>query len=385
MDSLDQAQGDGLRSVAPHTELSLPPPVPRILSKKNPFLAVAMAGGVVCVTGAGGFIGSWIVKLLLARGYSVRGTSRRADDPKNAHLWALEGASERLAMVQADLLDRESLRAAFAGCLGVIHTASPMHDTPEEIIEPVITGTRNVVEVAADCGVRRVVLSSTIGTMYMDPRRDPDKPLDDSCWSDLEYCKRTKNWYCYAKTIAERGAWEAARARGLDLAVVIPVVVLGEMLQPGMNTSTLHILKYLTGEAKAYVNESHAYVHVRDAAEAHVRVLLAPGAGGRRYVCAERTLHRGELCRILADLFPEYPIPTRCKDEVNPPKKGYKFTNQPLKDLGINFTPVHEYLYEAVKSLQEKGFIQKASGIKELGKRGSPPQKSSVPLLVSKL
>jgi cinnamoyl-CoA reductase len=62
----------------------------------------------------------------------------------------------------------------------------------EEIIEPVITGTRNVVEVAADAGVRRVVLSSTIGTMYMNPNRDPDAPLDDSCWSDLEYCKKTK-------------------------------------------------------------------------------------------------------------------------------------------------------------------------------------------------
>jgi len=46
---------------------------------------------------------------------------------------------------------------------------------------------------------------------------------------------------------------------------------------------------------------------------------------------------------------------------VNPPKKGYKFTNQPLKDLGIRFTPAHEYLYEAVKSLQEKGFLPKAS------------------------
>jgi cinnamoyl-CoA reductase len=102
-----------------------------------------------------------------------------------------------------------------------------------------------------------------------------------------------------------------ARARGLDLAVVIPVVTLGELLQPSMNTSTLHILKYLTGRAKTYVNESHAYVHVRDAAEAHIRVLLTPDAGGRRYVCAERTLHRGELCRILAGLFPEYPIPTR--------------------------------------------------------------------------
>jgi cinnamoyl-CoA reductase len=54
----------------------------------------------------------------------------------------------------------------------------------------------------------------------------------------------------------------------------------------------------------------------------------------------------------------------RCKDEVNPPKKGYKFTNQPLKDLGIKFAHVHEYLYEAVKSLQNKGFIKKISDTK---------------------
>uniref|UniRef100_J3LA76 NAD-dependent epimerase/dehydratase domain-containing protein n=1 Tax=Oryza brachyantha TaxID=4533 RepID=J3LA76_ORYBR len=328
---------------------------------------------VVCVTGAGGFIGSWIVKLLLARGYAVRGTSRRADDPKkNAHLRELDGAAERLTMVRVDLLDRASLRAAFDGCDGVIHTASPMHDIPEEIIEPVITGTLNVVEVAADAGVRRVVYCSTIGTMYMDPNRDPDALLDESCWSDLDYCKNTKHWYCYAKTIAEKRAWEAATARGLDLAAVIPVMVLGELLQPEMNTSTTHILKYLTGEATTYVNASHAYVHVGDPPAARGGVRGAPGAGGRRYVCAERTLHRGELCRILADLFPEYPVPTRCRDEVNPPKKGYKFTNQPLKDLGVKFRPVHQYLYEAVKSLEEKGFIKKTSNTKALHVQSSP-------------
>jgi hypothetical protein len=54
----------------------------------------------------------------------------------------------------------------------------------------------------------------------------------------------------------------------------------------------------------------------------------------------------------------------RCKDEVNPPKNGYKFTNQPLKDLGMKFTPVHEYLHEAVRSLQDKGFIRKPSDTK---------------------
>lgn len=53
-----------------------------------------------------------------------------AADPKNAHLWALDGAAERLTMLQVDLLDRASLRAAFRGCDGVIHTASPMHDNP---------------------------------------------------------------------------------------------------------------------------------------------------------------------------------------------------------------------------------------------------------------
>ncbi|KAG2648977.1 cinnamoyl-CoA reductase 1-like [Panicum virgatum] len=339
----------------------------------------------VCVTGAGGFIGSWIVKLLLDRGYAVRGTTRRADDPKNANLWALDGAAERLTMLQVDLLDRASLRAAFDGCDGVIHTASPMHGNPEEIIEPIIAGARNVVEAAADAGVRRLVISSTIGTMYMNPHRDPDAPLEEWSWSDLEHCKKTANWYCYAKTIMEQSAWQAARARGLDLAVVIPVVVLGELMQPSMNTSNLHILKYLTGQAKDYVNESHAYVNVKDAAEAHVRVLEAPGAGGHRYVCAERTLHRGELCRILAQLFPEYPIPTRCKDEVNPPKKGYKFTNQPLKDLGIRFTPTHEYLYEAVKSLQEKGFLPKASVTEVTESSSSPPQKLRLTTLISKL
>jgi cinnamoyl-CoA reductase len=185
-----------------------------------------------------------------------------------------------------------------------------------------------------------------------------------------------QNWYCYAKTVAEHGAWEVARKRGVDLTVVNPVLVLGPLLQPTVNASTDHVMKYLTGSAKTYVNAAQAYVHVKDVAEAHVRVYEAPDAHGR-YICAESTLHRGDLCRILAKLFPAYPIPTkyvrstskiyiqnqtqrfsrRCKDEVNPPVKGYMFSNQRLKDLGMEFVPVLQCLYETVKSLQEKGML----------------------------
>ncbi|CAN6210209.1 unnamed protein product [Urochloa humidicola] len=318
--------------------------------------ALSGHGRTVCVTGAGGFIASWLVKRLLEKGYTVRGTVRNPVDPKNDHLRALDGAAERLILLRADLLDPDSLLEAFSGCEGVFHAASPVTDDPEKMIEPAIRGTRYVITAAADTGVKRVVFTSSIGTVYMNPYRDTNKPVDDTCWSDLEYCKKTENWYCYAKTVAEQGAWEVARKRGLDLIVVNPVLVLGPLLQPTVNASTDHVMKYLTGSAKTYVNAAQAYVHVMDVAEAHVRVYEEPSAHGR-YICAESTLHRGELCRILAKLFPEYPIPTKCKDEENPPVIGYKFSNQRLKDLGMEFVPVLQCLYETVKSLQEKGML----------------------------
>jgi cinnamoyl-CoA reductase len=60
------------------------------------------------------------------------------------------------------------------------------------MIEPAIRGTRYVITAAADTGVKRVVFTSSIGTVYMNPYRDPNMPVDDTCWSDFEYCKRTE-------------------------------------------------------------------------------------------------------------------------------------------------------------------------------------------------
>ncbi|XP_062155841.1 cinnamoyl-CoA reductase 1-like [Alnus glutinosa] len=314
------------------------------------------SGLTVCVTGAGGFIASWIVKLLLEKGYTVKGTLRNPDDPKNAHLKELEGAQERLTLWKTDLLDYESLKVAIDGCDGVIHTASPVTDDPELMVEPAVDGTKNVIIAAAEAKLRRVVFTSSIGAVYMDPNRGPDVVVDESCWSDLEFCKNTKNWYCYGKAVAEQAAWEVAKEKGVDLVVVNPVLVLGPLLQPNVNASVVHVLKYLTGSAKTYANSVQAYVHVRDVALAHILVLETPSASGR-YLCAESVLHRGDVVQILAKLFPEYPIPTKCSDEKNPRAKPYTFSNQKLKELGLEFTPVKQCLYETVKSLQEKGVL----------------------------
>ncbi|KAH9620129.1 hypothetical protein KSS87_001273 [Heliosperma pusillum] len=313
-------------------------------------------GQTVCVTGAGGFIASWLVKLLLEKGYTVIGTVRNPDDPKNGHLRGMEGAKERLILCKADLEDFESLKAAINGCHGVFHTASPVTDDPEQMLDPAVNGTENVIIAAADAKVKRVVFTSSIGAIYMNPNRSPDKVVDESCWSDLDYCKNTKNWYCYGKTVAEQAAWATAKELGVDLVVVNPVLVVGPLLQPNVNASTIHILKYLTGSAKTYANSVQLYVHVREVALAHILVYENPLANGR-YICAESALHRGEVCDILAKFFPEYPIPTKCSDEVSPRAQPYKFTNQKVKDLGLEFTGVKQCLYETVKCLQEMGHL----------------------------
>lgn len=310
----------------------------------------------VCVTGAGGFIASWIVKLLLEKGYTVKGTVRNPDDAKNCHLRELEGAKERLILCKADLLDYESLLEAIKGCSGVFHTASPVTDDPEQMVEPAVNGTKYIINAAADAGARRVVFTSSIGAVTMDPNRGPDVVVDESCWSDLEFCKKTKNWYCYGKAVAEQTAMEVSKEKGVDLVVVNPVLVMGPLLQPTVNASIVHILKYLTGSAKTYANSVQAYVDVRDVALAHILVYENPSASGR-YLCAESVLHRGDVVEILSKFFPEYPIPTKCSDEVKPRVKPYKFSNQKLRDLGMEFTPAKQSFYETVKSLQENGHL----------------------------
>ncbi|XP_020600015.1 cinnamoyl-CoA reductase 1-like [Phalaenopsis equestris] len=181
------------------------------------------------------------------------------------------------------------------------------------MVQPAIEGARNVITCAAEAGVRRVVFTSSVGAMTMDPKRSEDVVVDESCWSDLDFCKKTKNWYCYGKAVVEQAAWELAGELGVDLVVVSPVLTLGPLLRETVNASVAHVLKYLNGSAKTYANTVQAHVHVRDVADAHILVFEDPC----RYLCVESVLHCEDLIRILAKLFPQYAVPTR--QAIQPP------------------------------------------------------------------
>ncbi|KAH7437416.1 hypothetical protein KP509_05G070300 [Ceratopteris richardii] len=128
------------------------------------------------------------------------------DDPKTSHLRQFDGAHTRLQLLKADLTAFDSIQSAVSGCDCVFHPASPVTDDPVEMVDPSLQGTLNVLNATLQAGVQRVVMTLSIGEVAMDPHRDPNVVVDESCCSNLDYCKETKNWYCYGKAAVEQAA-----------------------------------------------------------------------------------------------------------------------------------------------------------------------------------
>lgn len=321
----------------------------------------SVAGKIVCVTGASGYIASWIVKLLLLRGYTVKASVRNPNDPKKTeHLRALDGAGERLQLFKANLLEEGSFDAAIEGCEGVFHTASPFfHDTTDpqaELIDPAVKGTLNVLNACAKTtSVKRVVLTSSIAAVaYNGKPRTPEVVVDETWFSDPDFCKQSKLWYVVSKTLAEDSAWKFAKEKGMDLVAINPAMVVGPLLQPTLNTSAAAVLS-LIKEVQTFPNATFGWVNVKDVANAHIQAFEIPSASGR-YCLVERVAHYSEIVDVLHELYPDFQFPEKCADD-KPYVPTYQVSKEKAKSLGIDFIPLNVSLKETVESLKEKGFI----------------------------
>ncbi|XP_031495231.1 phenylacetaldehyde reductase-like [Nymphaea colorata] len=318
-------------------------------------------GKVVCVTGASGYIASWLVKLLLERGYTVRATVRDPDDPKKTeHLRALEGASERLHLFKADLLDEGAFDSAVSGCEGVFHTASPFfietQDPQAELLDPAVKGTVNVLRSCAKTpSIRRVVVTSSMAAVAVARRtRTPDTVVDETWFSDADFCREIKSWYVLSKTLAEEQAWKIAEEAKMDIVTINPAMVIGPLLQPTLNTSAAAILKLIDG-SPTFPNTTFGWVHVKDVAEAHILAFEDASASGR-YCLVESVAHFSEIVKILQDLYPDCKLPTKCADD-QPLSPTYQVSKEKVEKLGINYIPLQVSLKETVESLKEKKFV----------------------------
>ncbi|KAK3134126.1 hypothetical protein QOZ80_6AG0545300 [Eleusine coracana subsp. coracana] len=312
----------------------------------------------VCVTGAGGFIASWLVKLLLSRGhYAVRGTVRNPDDSKNAHLKALEGAGERLQLFKADLLDYNSVASAVAGCEGVFHVASPVPSgrstNPEvEVIAPAVTGTVNVLKACYEAKIKRVVVVSSAAAVFRNPNWPKGKVFDEDSWSDEDYCRKNEDWYFLSKTMAEREAFAYAAKTGLEVVTICPTLVIGPLMQSTINSSSKILLNYFKGDHDTVENRLRNLVDVRDVADALLLTYEKQEASGR-YICSSPPIKVSDMINILKSLYPTYPYPQNFVEVED----NFTYSSEKLQKLGFTFRSMEETLRDSVESYRAFGIL----------------------------
>ncbi|GJN38853.1 hypothetical protein PR202_gb27931 [Eleusine coracana subsp. coracana] len=277
-----------------------------------------MGGGAgktttVCVTGAGGFVASWLVRLLLSRGhYVVHGTVR---DP----------------------------------------TVCVSSWPGTEVLAPAVTGTQNVLRACHEAmSVRRVVVVSSVAAVIMNPEVPDGAVVDEDCWSDVDYCRTTEMWYCLSKTLVERAALAYAAKVGMDVVTVCPPLVLGPLLQSTVNTSSLRLLNYLkcdTAEEK-----TRNVVDVRDVADALVLAYETPEASGRRFICSAYAMKVSETLAVIRSVRPDLKLDYTTKKFVQVEDEKV-VSSKRLQALGWKFRKMEETLRDTVGSYEAAGIL----------------------------
>jgi len=260
----------------------------------------------VLVTGGSGYLGGWCLVELLRRGYGVRTTVRdlgREPELRAAIEPEAGDAAGRLTVLAADLRSDEGWGEAARGCDYVLHVASPFPPKqpkdPDELIVPAREGTRRVLRAALDAGAERIVVTSSVAAVR-GGAKPAGSPLDESSWTDPD--NEALSPYVRSKAAAERAAWDLVEEAGASerLATVQPGAILGPALSDDVSFSLElieRLLKGMPGTPRIGFN----LVDVRDVADLHIRAMLAPEAGGERFIAVARFLWMAEVAAILRE------------------------------------------------------------------------------------
>lgn len=342
----------------------------------------------IAVTGASGYIASWVVKKLLQHGFTVHATVRNAEDSvKHVFLYRLQVAYPgQLHLFEADLLVG-GFEEAFEKCDTVIHMASPflisgIKDPQKQLIDPALEGTRNVLSAVNNTStVKSVVLTSSVVALYNDAKEistAPNKEFDDSCWNTVATKKYSP--YNYSKTLAEKEAWDMNKAQSRwTLTTIHPGFVMGPSLNGRSDgASTQFMIQMLRGDFRMGAPELFfGIVDVRDVAEAHIHAVERDHQPGR-YICVNDVLSMLEMSEITQRVTEniEYPLPSHKLSAIAlyifGPLRGlswkylsrnlgkpFAFNTSKAKDeLGVWFRSADETFRDMVLQLERDNLIR---------------------------
>lgn len=239
------------------------------------------------VTGATGFVGSAVVRTLLAAGHEVRVLARPGGDRRNL-------AGLDVAVAEGDLGNAASLEAAVSGCRHLFHVAADYRlwvRDPAAMLRTNVDGTRALMRAAMAAGVERVVYTSSVATLG----HGRDEPADETTPSTVEDMTGP---YKRSKFLAEDEVRRLIGEEGLPAVIVNPSTPIGPGDIKPTPTGRL-IVEAASGKVPAYVDTGLNVVHVDDVAAGHL-LALEKGTIGERYVLGGENLLLAEILAVIA-------------------------------------------------------------------------------------
>ena len=231
----------------------------------------------IFLTGATGCVGHHVAKALAAEGAELRVLVRKSSNLKN-----LEGIAGETFV--GDLADPESVRSALQGCDALVHVAADYRlwiPDPAAMYKANVDGTRELLRLAREAQVRRVVYTSSVATMHF--RTDGIVINEDTPVSLADMVGHYKR----SKFLAEQEAIRAAEA-GQQVMILNPTSPIGSNDQKPTPTGRIFV-DFLNGKFPAYMDTGLNLVDVSEVARAHV-LALTKGKPGRRYILGGENL-----------------------------------------------------------------------------------------------
>lgn len=256
-----------------------------------------MSKEISLVTGGNGHLGNNLIRLLRSKNHTVRTTVRNSNN--TAPFKGLD-----CEVVQADLLDRVSLKKAFKDVTHLYAVAANFSmwakNPKAEIYDNNLKGTQNVFDIAKECGIKNIVYVSSVASLDFTAL---------PAHVDNGYNKDRRNWYYNSKNDSDKLALELGEKYNIRTVVILPSAMIGSYANKLSYSNNL-VYQILNGEIPVDTNVTLNWVDVKDVAFGAYQAMLK-GKDRERYILSNPThTTLQDSVKIAADLYPELKLKT---------------------------------------------------------------------------
>ncbi len=301
------------------------------------------------VTGASGFVGSAVVRRLIADGEAVRVLVRPESDRRNVDGLDVE-------IVEGDLMRPDSLGATVRGCQGVFHVAADYRlwtRQPEAMFQANVEGSRAIVTAAHEAGVERIVYTSSVATLGIVPGGDGDEQTPVT-YADMI------GPYKQSKYRAEEAVSALVTDFGAPVVIVNPSTPIGPRDIKPTPTGRM-IVEAASGKMPAYVDTGLNVAHVDDVAAGHI-LAYRQGKIGERYVLGGENMALREILMVIAGIVGRKPPTVRIPHDLILPIAYLAESWARLSGRGEPFVTI-----DGIKMAKKRMYFSSAKAVAELG------------------